>query len=203
MASFLNILYKCVECALLRIRIAVSSAWVRMLFFFNRVHIGRSLTAIGIPSIHVSRGGKATIGCSFTIRTGASNTEVGAVGSRIRVGPQGFLQIGKHVGMSNATIVCDKSVTIGDDVLIGGGAQIFDTDFHSLDADVRCSGRETRANVRTAAVSIGNRAFIGTNALICKGVSIGDEAIVAAGSVVVHDIPAGEVWGGNPARRLR
>ena len=113
------------------------------------------------------------------------------------------LRIGNRVGMSNATVVCEESVEIGDDVLLGGGVQVFDTNFHSTDAVVRASGCETRADVRTAPVRIGSRVFVGANALICKGARIGDEAVVAAGSVVVCDVPAGETWGGNPARRIK
>ncbi len=199
----MDLLYKCVKCGLLRLRTVWCSFVVQCILSLNRIRIGRHLTAIGIPSINVSRGGHAEIGGRFTIRTGVNNTEIGNVGSRIRVGPRGILRIGTHVGMSNATIVCEEAVTIGDDVLIGGGAQIFDTNFHSIDASVRCSGKETRSDVSTAPVFIGKRVFIGANAMICKGVTIGDEAIVAAGSVVVHDILKGEVWGGNPARRLR
>ena len=137
------------------------------------------------------------------IRTGLHDTEVGTVGSRIRVGPKGVLRIGDRVGMSNVTIVCEESVAIGNDVFIGGGVQIFDTNFHSTAAAVRTSGRETRADVRTASVYIGSRVFIGVNAIICKGVTIGDEAVIAAGSVVVCDVSAGEIWGGNPAIRIR
>lgn len=203
MAGFFSILYKCFKCGILRLRIVGDSVVVRCLFFLNSVRVGHHLSAIGVPSINVSRGGRADIGDCFTIRTGVGCTEVGSGGSRIRVGPRGVLRIGNGVGMSNATIVCDESVTIGDHVLIGGGAQLFDTNFHSTDAAVRCSGRESRKDVATAPVLIGNRVFIGSNVLICKGVTIGDEAMVAAGAVVVHDIPPGEVWGGNPAKRLR
>lgn len=200
---FFNFFYKCMKCGLLRFCMVCGTMATRVLFFLNRINMGPRLQAIGIPSVNVSRGGKAFIGSHFTVRTGVGCTEVGSAGTRIRVGPRGQLVIGNHVGISNATIVCDDSVSIGDGVLIGGGVQLFDTNFHCLNADIRCSGHESRDNVRTAPITIGNRVFIGTNAMICKGVSIGDEAIVAAGSVVVHDIPAGEVWGGNPARRIK
>lgn len=169
----------------------------------QRRALWKHLTAVGGPRVNVSLGGKCTIGDCFYIRTGVRYTEVGLAGSRILVGPQGTLQIGNHVGMSNTTIVADCSVSIGDNVLIGGGVQIFDTNFHSTDASVRSSGKETRSDVKKAPVSIGDNVFIGTNAIICKGVSIGDNAIIAAGSVVVKSVPANEIWGGNPARYLR
>ena len=52
-------------------------------------------------------------------------------------------------------------------------------------------------------VYIEDGAFIGTNAIICKDVRIGKNSVVAAGSVVTKDIPANEVWGGNPARFIK
>ncbi|GEM_PF-333425 len=52
-------------------------------------------------------------------------------------------------------------------------------------------------------VEIGRGCFIGANSVICKPVSIGDGSIVAAGSVVLHDIPPMEIWGGNPAHFIR
>ena len=177
------------------------TAYTRVLFWLNGVKCG-SLKALGRPRINVSLGGKATIGNDFYIRTGQAYTEIGNLGSRILVGPKGVLTIGNHVGMSNATIVADCSVTIGDHVMIGGGVQIFDTNFHSTDPAIRASGHENRDDVKTAPVVIGSRVFIGTNAIICKGVTLGDNAIVAAGSVVVKSIPAGEVWGGDPAIRF-
>ena len=185
------------------IRTKFSTSVTRLLFRLNGIRCGKRLRAVGIPSVNVSLGGRAEIGDGFHVRTGLGATEVGSVGTRIRVGPSGVLKIGNRVGMSNATLFCANRITIGDDVFIGGGVQIFDTNFHSTDASIRISGRETRSEVRTAPVCIGNRAFLGSNAIVCKGVSIGDGSIVAAGSVVVRDIPDGETWGGNPATRIR
>lgn len=193
--------FKACKAIHLRLAAVYWTTFTRVLFWLNGVQCG-SLKALGRPRINVSLGGKATIGNNFYIRTGQAYTEVGSLGSRILVGPKGVLTIGDNVGMSNATIVADCSVTIGKHVMIGGGVQIFDTNFHSTDPTIRTSGRETRDDVKTAPVVIGNHVFIGTNAIICKGVTLGDNAIVAAGSAVVKSIPAGEIWGGNPASCL-
>ena len=171
--------------------------------WLNGIKCGRGLKALGRARINISLGGKATIGERLYIRTGLFYTEVGNLGSRILVGPKGVLTIGDNVGMSNATIVADESVTIGNNVMIGGGVQIFDTNFHSTDPSIRTGGHETRADVKTAPVVIGDNVFIGTNSIICKGVTIGDHAIIAAGSIVVKSIPAGEVCGGNPAIKIK
>ncbi len=200
---FLIRLTKVLAAVFRRFRTWRSTLFLRLLLRSNGVSFGRRCRAIGIPSIRVSLGGKAKIGNDFYWRTGASSTNVGGVGSRLRVGPKGVLTIGDHVGMSNATIVCHRSVTIGNHVHVGGGVQIFDTNFHSLKPEVRNAEHEDPTAVRTAPVVIGNGCLLGTNAMICKGVTIGDNAVVGAGSVVVCDILPGEIWAGNPARKIR
>jgi acetyltransferase-like isoleucine patch superfamily enzyme len=105
------------------------------------------------------------------------------------------------VGLSNSTIVCMNAVTIEDDVLLGGGSRVYDTDFHSLRPEERCLPGNPGA--RTARVHIGRRAFVGGHSTLLKGVSVGEEAVIGAGSVVRSDVPAREVWAGNPAARLR
>lgn len=142
------------------------------------------IIAYGIPCVNVSLGGKCFIGKKFRITTGVNYSLVGTLGTRILVGQKGVLQIGNNVGMTNTTIVAQESVTIGDNVMIGGGVQIFDTNFHSTDAKIRTSGKETPDDVKKKPVVIGKNVFIGTNAIICKGVVIPDETIIPAGAVV-------------------
>jgi acetyltransferase-like isoleucine patch superfamily enzyme len=94
-----------------------------------------------------------------------------------------------------------SEVAIDDDVFLGGGARIYDSDFHSLSADDR--SRPGNPGTRTAAVTIGRRAFVGGHSIVLKGVASGDEAVIGAGSVVRSDVPAHQVWAGNPAVFLR
>ena len=115
----------------------------------------------------------------------------------------GKIRIGNNVGMTGAILSSRSSITIGDYVMLGGNVRIFDHNFHSLSAESRRDERRDRQDVRTAPVMIGDDVLVGTNATILKGVSIGTRAIVAAGAVVVKDIPPGEIWGGNPAVRLK
>jgi acetyltransferase-like isoleucine patch superfamily enzyme len=121
--------------------------------------------------------------CSFVVRRG------------------GTLTIRRGARISNLSVVCWTSVTIGEDVFVGGDVRIFDTDFHPIEPEARIA--DDLARVRTAPVTVLPRAFIGTGAFILKGVTIGEESVVGAGAVVTRDIPAGEIWGGNPARFIR
>lgn len=197
------VVFKAAKVALSRVERFFDTMRLRLLFACNGIEAGRGLKAIGIPSVNKSLGGRASFGDMVTIRTGVAETEIGMSGGRIRIGSRGTLRVGNHVGMSNATIVCENSVTIGNRVLIGGGTQVFDTNFHSTDATFRCQPAKDRIGVRTEPVLIEDDVFIGANVLVCKGVTIGKGSIIAAGSVVVSSVPPGEVWGGNPARKIK
>ncbi len=111
------------------------------------------------------------------------------------------LKIGKGVRISNSAIQCAESVTIGDYTMIGGSCKIWDTDFHSIDPIIRKN--TPNAEALSAPIDIGENVFIGGFSIILKGVSIGENAVVAAGSVVSGNIPSNEIWGGNPAKFIR
>ena len=119
----------------------------------------------------------------------------------LRADRKAILSIGNRCGISNTAIVAQQEILIHDDVYIGGGCKIYDTDFHSLNREERVN--ETGKNIKTGKVEIMNGAFIGAHSIILKGVTIGENSIVGAGSVVAKSIPNNEVWVGNPARKVR
>lgn len=114
----------------------------------------------------------------------------------------GNLNIGNHSGMSNTILDCSDSITIGNYVNIGAGCLVMDSNFHSTDWRVRMTSEDTK-HARTAPIVIGDVVFIGARSIVCKGVTIGDHAMIAAGSVVVSDIPANCIAGGNPCKLIR
>lgn len=88
-------------------------------------------------------------------------------------------------------------IHIGDSCMLAPGVHIY-TATHPLDAQERNSGLELGKPV-----TIGNNVWIGGRALINPGVTIGDNAVIASGSVVVKNVPANAVVGGNPARIIK
>ena len=112
------------------------------------------------------------------------------------------LEIGDNTGMSQVSITCKQNVHIGSNVKIGAGTLIFDTNFHSTDWKVRRTENDL-VEAKNASVWIGDDVFIGTRSIICKGVRIGDRSIIAAGSVVVNDIPPDCMAGGNPCKVIK
>ncbi|KGO90085.1 acyltransferase [Flavobacterium suncheonense] len=106
---------------------------------------------------------------------------------------------GNNVRMNNGfSIVSNKSITIGDNVLIGLHFSVADSDFHYLELDKRLAH-----NPPSSPVSIGNNVFIGNNVTILKGAVIGENSVIGSNSVVTGSIPENVVAAGNPAKVIR
>jgi acetyltransferase-like isoleucine patch superfamily enzyme len=104
------------------------------------------------------------------------------------------LSIGDRTDIGDRTqIHCGAAISIGAECLIAWDVVIMDRDYHGLDSDTE----------KLRPVSIGDRVWIGCRAIVLKGVTIGSGAVVAAGSVVTADVPAGALVAGNPARVVR
>lgn len=103
--------------------------------------------------------------------------------------------------MSATNINCAESIMIGSHVLIGAGCLITDSNHHSLDWKERCLKGDK--NIKNAPIKICDYVFIGAKSIVLKGVTIGEKSIIAAGSVVVNDIPANCIAGGNPCRVIK
>lgn len=126
---------------------------------------------------------------------------------QIRIG--NWVYIGPRSSLWSSS---ESGITIGNRVLISMNVHIHDTDGHPVDAEARfhqtqsilCRGHPAKISDITAyPIHIGDDAWIGNGAIILKGVSIGEGAIVGAMSVVTHDVPAKCIVAGNPARIIR
>lgn len=168
----------------------------------NNVKIGKKVSFNGTPFIDVNKRGRCAIGDGCSFNSGIFYNPIGRNQKcQIVVGKDAVLTIGNNVGISSSAIVCYKSITIGDNVKIGGNTVIYDSDFHSLDF-IKRRVRETDTP-QLKSVIIGNDVFIGAHVTVLKGVHIGDRAIIAASSVITKNIPPDEIWGGNPAKKIR
>jgi len=112
-----------------------------------------------------------------------------------------IIRVGNRVGLSGASIVAAECVEIGPRTLIGSGAVLWDTNFHPLDPEMRRT--HPTEGARSAPIRIGDDVFVGARAIILKGVTIGDGAVVAAGAIVTSDVPANATVAGNPAKIVR
>jgi maltose O-acetyltransferase len=111
-------------------------------------------------------------------------------GFNVHLGDRVFVNFG-------AVFVDTREIAIGDEVLVGPGVQFLAGD-HPLDAGLRRAGWESGRPI-----SIGAGAWLGGGVIVLPGVTIGENAVIGAGSVVSRDVPAGVVAVGTPARALR
>jgi acetyltransferase-like isoleucine patch superfamily enzyme len=118
------------------------------------------------------------------------------------VGGSGDVVIGEHCYVNPYCVLYSGSgITIGNDVLLAPGVQIVPAnhEFSRRDLPIRLQGfRPSKGGV-----VIEDDVWIGASCVLLDGAHVGKGAIVAAGSVVLGEIPPYEVWGGNPAAHLR
>lgn len=175
--------------------------YVNLLTFkrFNVIH-DDTFTINGF--IFIANSGKIEIGKNFKANSGKNHNPIGGdTQLRFICGNNAKIKIGDNCGISNSTLISQTHITIGDNVMIGGGCKLWDTDFHSLKPDIRTSGFDN--DIKSSPIFIENNAFVGGGSIVLKGVTVGENSIIAAGSVVTKSVPKNEVWGGNPAKFIK
>lgn len=198
----INFIYKSLRWLSGKVIQAIDAFVCRWLFLGNNVQC-ESFHTSGIPYIMVAIGGKCRIGKNFSMNNGIKGNPIGCYSKcTLFVDRNATLTIGDNVGISQTALICHKSITIGNYVKIGGGVKIYDTDFHSLNPQIRQSNEDMK-NRQEKPVVIHDNVFIGAYSIILKGVEIGENSIVGAGSVVTKSIPTNQIWAGNPAKFIR
>ena len=129
---------------------------------------------------------------------------LGKTGKRLTVVQPFFCDYGFNIEVgenffanTNMVILDEAKVTFGDHVFIGPNCSFY-TPCHPIDAESRNAGKQW-----SLSINVGNNVWFGGNVTVCPGVSIGDNAVIGAGSVVIHDIPANVVAAGNPCRVVK
>ena len=129
-------------------------------------------------------------------------------GAELATDKSGYIEIGDYSFISGAYIIASTRIVIGKYVFIAGGVTIVDSDFHPLDAGARLTDtvaistigdKSRRPEFESSPVIIEDDVWIGFNATILKGVTIGKGSIIQPGAVVLKSIPPGAVVSGNPA----
>jgi galactoside O-acetyltransferase len=143
-------------------------------------------------------------GCRLTI--GAGSLVEGMIsferpGAEVAIGARSFV---------NGHLAAATRITVGDDVLMAWGVTVVDHDSHALafsrrakDVALWARGEKDWTHVPIAPVAIGDKAWIGLHAILLKGITIGEGAVVGAGAVVTRDVAPWTVVAGNPARVVR
>ena len=163
----------------------------------------------------------AYVETTFSFRVYRSEQPVGVrigrgastyLGTMFDIGPCGRVHLGEYALVHGARIVCDAEVEIGDYTLISWNVVLMDTYRVPLDPAERrrelerVPGRRPRylaGGAPARPVRIGRNVWIGFDACVLPGVTVGEGAVVGARSVVTEDVPPYTVVAGNPARVIR
>lgn len=161
---------------------------------------GNDTKIIGLPRFQLASNTELVFGNQCTFRSNPDSNPIGidqpVTFCTLQAGAK--IIIGNRVGISGGSICARQLIEIGDDTLIGANTYIFDNDFHAIDPDARA--KDDYSAVRSAPVKIGSKVFIGARSIILKGVTIGNNAIIGAGSVVTSDVPGNAIAAGNPCK---
>jgi len=169
------------------------------------VIVGDGVDVIGRPVLAVHSGSSITIGARVSLISKSFATALGVnhpvVLRTLRT--RAAIRIGDDVGISGGSICAAKSVEIGAGSMLGANVTIADTDFHSLSPTTPYFCGHEAPSTAVRPVVIGKRVFIGMNAVVLKGATIGDNSVIGAGSIVTASIPLNSVAAGNPCRVIR
>jgi acetyltransferase-like isoleucine patch superfamily enzyme len=175
---------------------------VRLIFATNGIPWGKAWRLYGIPIIQKHLRSRMSFGPGLQLRSTVRSNPLGPnhpvilctwqEGARLEAGPE--------FSMTGGVLCAAERIIIGSHVSVGANTTIIDTDFHPLDPELR---RLRPSEAKHAPVVIEDNAFIGMNCLVLKGVTIGQDSVVGAGSVVTRDVPSRVIVAGNPARIVR
>lgn len=164
-------------------------------FYCESAQIFRHLKAKQPHAVRIGDHVSCYAGCSFAI------------------GENGVAVVKDFTLLNGALLMAEERIEIGSHCLISWNVGIADSDFHPLEPALRlidahalapfCQGRPPRPKLETRPVRICDNVWIGMNAIILKGVTVGENSVVAAGAVVTKDVPANCVVAGNPATVVR
>jgi acetyltransferase-like isoleucine patch superfamily enzyme len=179
-------------------------AWplVRSQFAWHGVAWGRGWRIFGRPIIQRQRGSRIALGDGLTLRSWPRSNPLAPTAPVVLSTRRAdaAIEVGTDCGFTGTTLVAAARIRIGDRVLVGGNASIVDFDFHPLTPE----GRAEDVNAGAAApIVIEDDVFVGMEALVLKGVTVGEGAVVGAGAVVTQDVPPRTVVAGNPATVVR
>ena len=161
------------------------------------IQIGKKTFISGFPWFYRKKGSKIVIGDRVTLHSKRRyNTLITNQVSISTITPEAVVELHENCGLSGCKIVCANKVSIGKYTMIGPDIVIYDCKQHEYDENVGWLGCK---KVTGKPIIIGERCFIGMRCIILKGVTIGDNCVISAGTIITQDVPAGHLAKGNPA----
>lgn len=176
----------------------------RTIFYFLGIKYGCNCIVHGHVGIRLFNNSEVIIGDNFYYSSGKGmNPLCGKDEGFLCVEDGAKLIIGNNVAISSTKIWAHKKISIGNNVLLGGGVTILDSDCHSLSYRDRQIKHLDLINTNNKPIVIENDVLVGMNSVILKGVTIGARSVIGANSTVTRNIPADSLACGNPAKVIK
>lgn len=169
---------------------------------FN-VAVGHNCQIAARVVLRISKRARVSIGDNFRLSGYCLTNPLNNRRTCLSVSDNAELRIGNDVGMSSPTLYVQKSLIIGNNVNLGGGTVVLDSDCHSLSYLDRRDGIADQAYKKCEGIVIEDDVLVGAYSIILKGVHIGARSVIGAGSVVTKSIPADCIAAGNPCKVIR
>lgn len=168
------------------------------------VELGKDVRFYGMPIVSMEKGSRICLGDRVVLCSDSRFTALGVNHPVLlrTLRPGAAIIIGNDTGISGSAICAAMHVEFGDQCLLGANVTITDTDFHAIKPTER-RFNSNPMEIGAAPIKIEDNVFIGAQSIVLKGVRIGTDSVIGAGSVVVANIPAGVIAVGNPARIIR
>lgn len=175
----------------------------QMYYALKGVVIGKGVLFKGKPVIKKYPGSTIVIGDDCVVSSSLNANGIGNNHPVIlrTISSTATIKLGNKVGISGTTVLCKNEIIIEDNTLIGANVFITDSDHHPIHPVMRL--KNDASNIKSFKVHIEENVFIGAYAIILKGVKIGKNSVVGAGSVVTKNIPQNSIAAGNPAKIIK
>jgi acetyltransferase-like isoleucine patch superfamily enzyme len=181
-----------------RIRIIIFNKLIHLCCYLKGVRIGEKVIFNGFPDIYRYKKSRIVIGKNCTLNSAKNSVLINLLHpcTLITLKQNAEIILGNNVGLSGSVVIAATKIEIGNNVKIGVDCTILDTDFHHSSPYRRITDNP----LPTRAIIIEENVFIGANCIILKGITIGKNSAIGAGSVVITDIPDNSIAIGNPCK---
>lgn len=195
MSTLINSMYNVMDNLLWAVQSACSTLFTGTVARMRGIKIGNGTTFYGLAKFKKARTASISIGKRNCFRSSATSNLIGINRPCIvsALEPESVVKIGDDCGFSGTVIGCFAAITIGNRVKCGANTLITDGDWHA--EDPRSS--------KPRPIVIGDDVWLGVNVTVMKGVTIGANSLIGAGSIVTKDIPANVIAAGNPCVVIR
>jgi acetyltransferase-like isoleucine patch superfamily enzyme len=181
-----------------RCNVSVFNSLIHLVCYIKGVKIGKKVVFNGFPVVRRYENSDIIIGDNCLFNSAKNSVRVGLQKrcTFVTLRKKSEIVIGKNSGGSGVILLAAIKITIGNNVMIGAHSMIIDNDFHHSDPNKR----HQNIDIPARPIIIEDNVFIGTNCMILKGITIGENSVIGANSVVINSIPKNSIAIGNPCK---